>query len=166
MSATIDTTTKIRPLSVEIGQEQIAIALAVSMRHGGPPASSQGRLTRHPLAFLQELARYGRKLRLRRLQERLNAPPQHKTQIDGLDISLFRNDGRCRNFSPPRAYRDGTPSFTLKGCTGLASHPEQVQPRVSNVVSAGITRDRARLGLRPVQRAERLDADGTFSAPG
>jgi pimeloyl-ACP methyl ester carboxylesterase len=91
MSATIDTTTKIRPFSVEIAQEQIDNLRGRIEATRWPTSelvqdASQG----IQLAFLQELARYwAEDYDFGRLEERLNALPQYKTEIDGLDIHFI-----------------------------------------------------------------------------
>jgi pimeloyl-ACP methyl ester carboxylesterase len=91
LSTTIDTTTEIRPFSIEISQAQID-----NLRHRIEATrwpttelvqdASQG----IQLAFLQELARYwAEDYDFQRLEKRLNALPQYMAQIDGLDIHFI-----------------------------------------------------------------------------
>ena len=91
MSTTIDTATEIRPLAVEISQEQIDSLRRRIAETRWPPAelvqdASQG----VQLQFLQELARYwAEEYDFGRLEARLNALPQYTTNIDGLDIHFI-----------------------------------------------------------------------------
>src|SRR4029077_11119229 len=91
MSTTINTTTEIRPFSVEISQEQIDNLRRRIEATRWPTTelvrdASQG----IQLAFLQELARYwAEDYDFGRLEERLNALPQYKPEIDGLAIHFI-----------------------------------------------------------------------------
>jgi len=91
MSATTDTTAEIRPFSVEISQEQIDNLRRRIEATRWPTSelvkdASQG----IQLAFLQELARYwAEDYDFGRLEKRLNALPQYRTEIDGLDIHFI-----------------------------------------------------------------------------
>ena len=91
MTAMSDATTEIRPFSVEIAQEQIDNLRRRIAATRWPTSelvkdASQG----IQLAFLQELARYwAEDYDFGRLEERLNALPQYKTEIDGLDIHFI-----------------------------------------------------------------------------
>jgi pimeloyl-ACP methyl ester carboxylesterase len=102
MSATIDTTTEIRPFSVEISQEQIDNLRRRIEATRWPTAelvrdASQG----IQLAFLQELARYwAEDYDFGRLEERLNALPQYKTEIDGLGIHFIHVKSQQENALP------------------------------------------------------------------
>jgi pimeloyl-ACP methyl ester carboxylesterase len=91
MSTTAETATEIRPLAVEISQEQIDSLRRRIAETQWPPAelvkdASQG----VQLEFLQELARYwADEYDFGRLEARLNALPQYTTSIDGLDIHFI-----------------------------------------------------------------------------
>ena len=91
MSTTVDTATEIRPLAVEISQEQIDNLRRRIAETRWPPTelvqdASQG----VQLRFLQELARYwAEDYDFGRLEARLNALPQYTTNIDGLDIHFI-----------------------------------------------------------------------------
>ena len=91
MSTTVDSATEIRPLAVEISQEQIDNLRRRIAETRWPPAelvqdASQG----VQLRFLQELARYwAEDYDFGRLEARLNALPQYTTNIDGLDIHFI-----------------------------------------------------------------------------
>jgi pimeloyl-ACP methyl ester carboxylesterase len=91
MSTTIDTTTGIRPFSVEISQDQIDNLRRRIEETRWPtaelvPDASQG----VQLAFLRELARYwAEDYDFGRLEARLNAVPQYTTEIDGVDIHFI-----------------------------------------------------------------------------
>ena len=91
MSTTIDTTTEIRPFSVEISQEQIDnLRRRIEATRWPTTELVQDASQGIQLAFLQELARYwAEDYDFGRLEERLNALPQYKTQIDGLDIHFI-----------------------------------------------------------------------------
>jgi pimeloyl-ACP methyl ester carboxylesterase len=91
MSTTVDTTTEIRPFTVEIPQEQID-ALRRRIEATRWPTTelvkdgSQG----VQIGFLRELARYwAEEYDFGRLEARLNALPQSTTEIDGLDIHFI-----------------------------------------------------------------------------
>ncbi|HEY4348084.1 MAG TPA: epoxide hydrolase [Gaiellaceae bacterium] len=91
MSTTVDIATEIRPLAVEISQEQIDNLRRRIAETRWPPTelvqdASQG----VQLRFLQELARYwAEDYDFGRLEARLNALPQYTTSIDGLDIHFI-----------------------------------------------------------------------------
>ena len=91
MTAMSDATTEIRPFSVEIAQEQIDNLRGRIEATRWPTSelvqdASQG----IQLGFLKELARYwAEDYDFGRLEERLNALPQYKTEIDGLDIHFI-----------------------------------------------------------------------------
>ena len=91
MSTTIDTTAEIRPFSVEISQEQIDnLRRRIEATRWPTTELVQDASQGIQLAFLQELARYwAEDYDFGRLEERLNALPQYKTQIDGLDIHFI-----------------------------------------------------------------------------
>jgi pimeloyl-ACP methyl ester carboxylesterase len=115
MTTTTDTTTEIRPFSVEIGQEQID-KLRGRIEETRWPTSelvqdaSQG----IQLAFLQELARYwAEDYDFGRLEQRLNALPQYKTEIDGLDIHFIHV--KSRNEDPlPLIITHGWPGSVIE----------------------------------------------------
>jgi pimeloyl-ACP methyl ester carboxylesterase len=91
MSATYATTAEIQPFSVEISQDRIDDLRRRIEATRWPtselvPDGSQG----IQLAFLEELARYWADgYDFGRLEERLNALEQYKTQIDGIDIHFI-----------------------------------------------------------------------------
>jgi pimeloyl-ACP methyl ester carboxylesterase len=91
MSTIVDSATEIRPLAVEISQEQIDNLRRRIAETRWPPTelvqdASQG----VQLQFLQELARYwAEDYDFGRLEARLNALPQYTTNIDGLDIHFI-----------------------------------------------------------------------------
>src|SRR5690242_17506389 len=91
MSTTIDTTSEVRPFSVEISQEQIDDLRRRIEATRWPttelvPDASQG----VQLAFLRELARYwAEDYDFGRIEARLNALPQYTTEVDGVDIHFI-----------------------------------------------------------------------------
>jgi pimeloyl-ACP methyl ester carboxylesterase len=91
MSTTIDTSTEIRPFNVEISQEQIDnLRRRIEATRWPTTELVQDASQGIQLAFLQELARYwAEDYDFGRLEERLNALPGYKTQIDGLDIHFI-----------------------------------------------------------------------------
>ena len=91
MTAMSDATTEIRPFSVEIAQEQIDnLRRRIDATRWPTTELVQDASQGIQLAFLQELARYwAEDYDFGRLEERLNALPQYKTEIDGLDIHFI-----------------------------------------------------------------------------
>jgi hypothetical protein len=91
MTAMSDATTEIRPFSVEIAQEQIDnLRRRIEATRWPTSELVQDASQGTQLAFLQELARYrAEDYDFGRLEERLNALPQYKTDIDGLDIHFI-----------------------------------------------------------------------------
>jgi pimeloyl-ACP methyl ester carboxylesterase len=91
MSGTMDTSTEIRPFSVEIAQEQIDnLRRRIGATRWPTSELVQDASQGIQLAFLKELARYwAEDYDFGRLEERLNALPQYKTEIDGLDIHFI-----------------------------------------------------------------------------
>jgi pimeloyl-ACP methyl ester carboxylesterase len=91
MSTTVATATEIRPLTVEISQEEIDNLRRRIGETRWPPGelvqdASQG----VQLRFLRELARYWvEDYDFGRIEARLNALPQYVTNIDGLDIHFI-----------------------------------------------------------------------------
>ena len=102
MSATIDTTTEIRTFSVEIAQEQIDnLRRRIEATRWPTSELVQDASQGIQLAFLQELARYwAEDYDFGRLEERLNALPQYKTKIDGLDIHFIHVKSKNENALP------------------------------------------------------------------
>ena len=98
----IDTTTEIRPFSVEISQKQIdnlrrRIEATRWPTYELVHYASQG----IQLAFRQELARYwAQDYDFGRLREWLNLLPQYKTKFDGLDIHFIHLRSRTRTPYP------------------------------------------------------------------
>ena len=91
MTAMSDATTEIRPFSVEIAREQIDnLRRRIDATRWPTSELVQDASQGIQLAFLQELARYwAEDYDFGRLEERLNALPQYKTEIDGLDIHFI-----------------------------------------------------------------------------
>jgi pimeloyl-ACP methyl ester carboxylesterase len=91
MSTTVDTGTEIRPLAVEISQEQIdGLRRRIAETRWPPTELVQDASQGVQLQFLQELARYwAEDYDFGRLEARLNALPQYTTNIDGLDIHFI-----------------------------------------------------------------------------
>jgi pimeloyl-ACP methyl ester carboxylesterase len=91
MSTTVDTHTEIAPFSVEISQDQIDDLRRRIEATRWPttelvPDASQG----VQLEFLRELSRYWLSdYDFGRLEERLNALPQYRTEIDGVGIHFI-----------------------------------------------------------------------------
>ena len=91
MSSTVETTTEIRPFKVDVPDEQLddlrrRIAAARLPSKELVDDRSQG----VQLATMQELAHYWRtEYDWRRLEARLNALPQFKTEIDGVEIHFI-----------------------------------------------------------------------------
>ena len=96
------TATAVRPFRVDIPEEALAdLRRRISATHFPDKElvadASQG----VQLAMLQELARYwSTDYDFRRLAERLNALPQFKTEIDGLDIHFIHVKSRHANALP------------------------------------------------------------------
>ena len=96
------TTTAVRPFRVDMPDEALAdLRQRISATHFPDKElvadASQG----VQLAMLQELARYwSTDYDFRRLAERLNALPQFKTEIDGLDIHFIHVKSRHANALP------------------------------------------------------------------
>jgi pimeloyl-ACP methyl ester carboxylesterase len=91
MSSTVETATEIRPIHVEIPEEQIE---DLRRRIGATRWPSRELVTDRSqgvqLATLQELARYWTtEYEWRKCEARLNALPQFKTEIDGVDIHFI-----------------------------------------------------------------------------
>src|SRR5215468_10903234 len=102
MSTATETATGIRPFSVEITDEQIDDLRRRIEATRWPTAelvedASQG----IQVAFLRELARYwAEDYDFARLEERLNALPQFKTEIDGVDIHFIHVESQHENALP------------------------------------------------------------------
>src|SRR5712691_571882 len=91
MSTTVDTAIDIRPFHVEVPEEELAELRGRIAETRWPSKElvqdeSQG----VQLALLQELARYWEtEYDWRKVEEKLNALPQFKTEIEGLDIHFI-----------------------------------------------------------------------------
>jgi len=102
MSTVVGTTTEIRPFQVEFPEEEIAELkrrIAASRWPGRELVgdASQG----VQLAMLQELARYwAEEYDFGRIEATLNALPQYKTTIDGLDIHFIHVESPHDNALP------------------------------------------------------------------
>ena len=102
MSTTIDTTTEIRPFSVEISQEQIdSLRRRIEATRWPTTELVQDASQGIQLAFLQELARYwAEDYDFGRLEQRLNALPQYTTRIDGVDVHFIHVKSENENALP------------------------------------------------------------------
>src|SRR3954447_26930268 len=91
MSSTVETASEIRPFQVDVPEEELADLRRRIAETRWPSKelvddSSQG----VQLATLQELARYwATDYDWRKCEEELNALPQFKTEIDGVDIHFI-----------------------------------------------------------------------------
>src|SRR6185295_15485742 len=100
--ATIETATEIRPFQLEIPEEELAelrrrIAATRSPSRELVKDRSQG----VQLATMQELARYwASKYDWRKCEARLNALPQFKTEIDGVDLHFIHVKSEHKNALP------------------------------------------------------------------
>jgi pimeloyl-ACP methyl ester carboxylesterase len=102
MSTTVDTAIEIRPFHVEMPEEELA-----ELRRRIAETRWPGKeLVTDPsqgvqLAMLQELARYwATDYDWRKTEAKLNALPQFKTEIDGLDIHFIHVKSRHENALP------------------------------------------------------------------
>jgi pimeloyl-ACP methyl ester carboxylesterase len=102
MSSTVESPAQIRPFRVEFSEKELAelrerIAATRWPSKEVVEDPSQG----VQLGMLQELARYwATEYDLHRLESRLNALPQFRTQIDGLDIHFIQVKSRHENALP------------------------------------------------------------------
>jgi pimeloyl-ACP methyl ester carboxylesterase len=100
MSTTVETATEIRPFGVEISQEaidELRQRVADTRWPSQEVDASQG----VQLATLQAIARYwAEEYDFGRLEARLNALPQFKTEIDGLDIHFIHVKSPHENALP------------------------------------------------------------------
>ena len=100
--ATTETATEIRPFQLEIPEEELAelrrrIAATRSPSRELVKDRSQG----VQLATMQELARYwASKYDWRKCEARLNALPQFKTEIDGVDLHFIHVKSEHKNALP------------------------------------------------------------------
>jgi pimeloyl-ACP methyl ester carboxylesterase len=91
MSSTVDTATEIRPFHVDIPQEEIdELRRRIAATRWPTKELVDDRSQGVQLAAMQALARYWTtEYDWRRCEARLNALPQFKTQIDGVDVHFI-----------------------------------------------------------------------------
>jgi pimeloyl-ACP methyl ester carboxylesterase len=91
MSSTIETATEIQPFQLEIRDEQVDdLRQRITATRWPSRELVADRSQGVQLATIQELARYwASDYDMRRLESRLNALPQFKTEIDGVDIHFI-----------------------------------------------------------------------------
>jgi pimeloyl-ACP methyl ester carboxylesterase len=91
MSTSVETTTEIRPFEVEIPEEEIAeLRRRIAATRWPSKELVDDRSQGVQLATLQELARYWTtEYDFGRVEARLNALPQFRTEIDGVDVHFI-----------------------------------------------------------------------------
>jgi pimeloyl-ACP methyl ester carboxylesterase len=102
MSTTLASTTEVKPFRVEIPQEQLAdLRRRVAATRLPTKELVDDRSQGVQLATVKALAAYWTSgYDLERVQERLNALPQFKTEIDGVDIHFIHVQSRHANALP------------------------------------------------------------------
>jgi pimeloyl-ACP methyl ester carboxylesterase len=102
MSTTLASTTEVKPFRVEIPQEQLAdLRRRVAATRLPTKELVDDRSQGVQLATVKALAAYWASgYDLERVQERLNALPQFKTEIDGVDIHFIHVRSRHENAMP------------------------------------------------------------------
>ncbi|HKC20874.1 MAG TPA: epoxide hydrolase, partial [Gaiellaceae bacterium] len=102
MSTVVGTTTEIRPFQVEFPEEEIAELKRRIAASRWPDRELVGDASQGvQLAMLQELARYwAEEYDFGRIEATLNALPQYKTTIDGLDIHFIHVESPHDNALP------------------------------------------------------------------
>jgi pimeloyl-ACP methyl ester carboxylesterase len=102
MSSTVDTATEIRPFRVDIPQEEIdELRRRIAATRWPTKELVNDRSQGVQLAAMQALARYWTTdYDWRRCEARLNALPQFKTQIDGVDVHFIHVQSPHENALP------------------------------------------------------------------
>jgi pimeloyl-ACP methyl ester carboxylesterase len=102
MSSTVETATEIRPFHVEIPEEQIAeLRRRIATTRWPSKELVEDRSQGVQLATMQELARYWETdYDWRKAEAKLNALPQFKTEIDGVEIHFIHVRSRHENALP------------------------------------------------------------------
>src|SRR5574341_1501905 len=102
MSSTVDTATEIRPFHVDFSQEEIdelRRRIAATRWPTGELVADRSQGVQ--LATMKELARYWTtEYDWRRCEARLNALPQFKTEIDGVDVHFIQVKSPHENALP------------------------------------------------------------------
>jgi len=102
MSTTVQSATEIRPFHVDIPEEKLAeLRGRIAAIRWPSKELVSGRSQGVQLATLQELARYwATDYDWRKVESKLNALPQFKTEIDGVDIHFIHVKSRHENALP------------------------------------------------------------------
>jgi pimeloyl-ACP methyl ester carboxylesterase len=102
MNSTVETPTEIRPFHVDISQDKLAdLHLRIAATRWPHKELVADRSQGVQLATIQELARYwATDYDWRRCEARLNALPQFKTEIDGVDIHFIHVKSRHADALP------------------------------------------------------------------
>jgi pimeloyl-ACP methyl ester carboxylesterase len=102
MSTTVETTTEIRPFSVDVPQEQLDdLRRRIAATRWPSKELVEDRSQGVQLAALQELARYwATDYDWRKAEAKLNALPQFITEIDGVDIHFIHVKSSHENALP------------------------------------------------------------------
>jgi pimeloyl-ACP methyl ester carboxylesterase len=102
MSSTVETATEIRPFHVEIAEEDVAeLRRRIASARWPSKELVTDRSQGVQLATLQALAHYwATDYDWHRCESRLNALPQFKTQIDGVDVHFIHVKSRHENALP------------------------------------------------------------------
>jgi pimeloyl-ACP methyl ester carboxylesterase len=102
MSTTAETATEIRPFHIDIPQEDLDdLRRRISAARWPSKELVQDRSQGVQLSTLQELARYwATDYDWRKVESKLNALPQFKTEIDGVDIHFIHVKSRHENALP------------------------------------------------------------------
>ncbi len=136
MSTTVESAVDIRPFQVEISDDALADMQRRIAKTRWPGKelvadASQG----VQLALLQELARYwSEDYDWRKLEAKLNALPQFKTTIDGLDIHFI---------NVKSAHEDALPLIITHGWPGSVIEMLEVIEPLTNPTAYGGTADQA-----------------------
>ena len=100
--ATTETATEIRPFQLEIPEEELAeLRRRIAATRSPSKELVKDRSQGVQLAAMQELARYwASKYDWRKCEARLNALPQFKTEIDGVDLHFIHVKSEHKNALP------------------------------------------------------------------
>jgi pimeloyl-ACP methyl ester carboxylesterase len=102
MSSTAETATEIRPFRVDVSQKELDdLRQRIGATRWPSRELVEDRSQGVQLATIQELTRYwGTEYDFQRLEARLNALPQFRTEIDGVDIHFIHVRSRHENALP------------------------------------------------------------------
>src|SRR5262249_44814853 len=165
MSSTVDATTEIRPFHIDIPQEEIdELRRRIAATRWPTEELVNDRSQGVQLAAMQELARYWTtEYDWRRCEARLNALPQFKTQIDGVDIHFIHVKSPHENALPLIMTRGWPGSVVellepigpLTAPTAHGGRAEDASPLVlPSIPGYGLSDEPAELGWGPGRVAQ------------